>query len=120
MFTEKGYTATHKEMDESLTRDLYEQIVVGVAGGRRKTEADVRAHIDQGPLLPEAPPPRSLRAVRRGCGRRSPEDRSGRTGAHRPGTASAGGRPTSRPGRRRPVRGSGKREAFRLRRAPAD
>ncbi|OFV90390.1 MAG: signal peptide peptidase SppA [Acidobacteria bacterium RIFCSPLOWO2_12_FULL_65_11] len=54
MFTEKGYTATHKEMDESLTRDLYEQIVVGVAGGRRKTEADVRAHIDQGPLLPEA------------------------------------------------------------------
>lgn len=53
-FTEKGYTPTQKEMDESLTRDLYEQIVGGVADGRKKSAADVRALIDQGPFLPEA------------------------------------------------------------------
>src|SRR5262249_51575002 len=41
-FTEKGYTAAHKEMDQSLTRDLYEQLVRGIADGRKKTEADVR------------------------------------------------------------------------------
>ena len=47
-FTEKGYTAAHKEMDESLNRDLYEQIVRGIADGRKKNEADVRALIDEG------------------------------------------------------------------------
>ena len=51
--TEKGYTRAHKEMDESLNRDLYDQLVRGVAAGRRKSEADVRALIDQGPFLPE-------------------------------------------------------------------
>ncbi len=53
MFTEKGYTPAHKEMDESLNRDLYEQIVRGVADARKKSEADVRQLIDQGPFLPE-------------------------------------------------------------------
>ena len=43
----------HKEMDESLNRDLYEQIVRGIADGRKKNEADVRALIDEGPFLPE-------------------------------------------------------------------
>ena len=52
-FTEKGFTAAHKEMDQSLNRDLYEQIVRGIADGRKKNEADVRALIDQGPFLPE-------------------------------------------------------------------
>src|SRR4051812_19832204 len=52
-FKEKGYTAAHKEMDESMNRDLYEQIVRGIADGRRKNEVDVRALIDQGPFLPE-------------------------------------------------------------------
>src|SRR5256885_4068985 len=52
-FKEKGYTAAHKEMDESMNRDLYEQIVRGIADGRKKNEADVRALIDQGPFLPE-------------------------------------------------------------------
>ncbi len=51
--TEKGYTRAHKEMDESLNRDLYEQLVRGVAGGRKKSEDDVRKLIDQGPFLPE-------------------------------------------------------------------
>jgi protease IV len=52
-FTEKGYTPAHKEMDESLTRDLYDQLVRGIADGRKKNEADVRALFDQGPFLPE-------------------------------------------------------------------
>ena len=52
-FTEKGFTAAHKQMDESLNRDLYEQIVRGIADGRKKNEADIRALIDQGPFLPE-------------------------------------------------------------------
>src|SRR5581483_3488118 len=52
-FTEKTYTAAHKEMDESLNRDLYEQIVRGIADGRKKNEGEIRQLIDQGPFLPE-------------------------------------------------------------------
>ena len=52
-FTEKGYTAAHREMDQSLNRDLYEQIVRGIADGRKKNDADVRAAVDEGPFLPE-------------------------------------------------------------------
>lgn len=52
-FTEKGFTPAHKEMDESMNRDLYEQIVRGIADGRKKNEADVRRIIDDGPFLPE-------------------------------------------------------------------
>ncbi len=52
-FTQKGFTAAHREMDESLNRDLYEQIVRGIADGRKKSEAEIRALIDDGPLLPE-------------------------------------------------------------------
>jgi len=51
--TEKGYTKPHKEMDESLNRDLYEQIVRGIADGRRKDEAEIRTILDDGPFLPE-------------------------------------------------------------------
>src|SRR6202049_2869368 len=52
-FTQKGYTAAHKEMDQSLNVDLYEQLVRGIADGRKKDEADVRRLIDAGPFLPE-------------------------------------------------------------------
>src|SRR5262245_20726879 len=52
-FTEKSYTAPHKEMDESLTHDLYEQIVRGIADGRKQKEEDVRRRFDEGPFLPE-------------------------------------------------------------------
>ena len=40
-------------MDESLNRDLFEQIVGGIADGRKKDEAEIRRLIDQGPFLPE-------------------------------------------------------------------
>jgi protease IV len=52
-FKEKGYTAAHKEMDESMNRDLYEQIVRGIADGRNRNEAEIRRLIDDGPYLPE-------------------------------------------------------------------
>jgi len=52
-FTEKGYTDAHREMDQSLNLDLYQQIVRDIADGRKKNEADVRALIEQGPFLPE-------------------------------------------------------------------
>src|SRR3954464_811776 len=52
-FTQTGYTAAHKEMDDSLNRDLFAQIVSGIAGGRKKQEAEVRKLIDEGPFLPE-------------------------------------------------------------------
>ena len=52
-FTEKTFTAAHKEMDGALNRDLYEQIVRGIAESRKKSEEDVRRLIDQGPFLPE-------------------------------------------------------------------
>jgi protease-4 len=52
-FKEKGYTAAHKEMDESMNRDLYEQIVRGIADGRKKNEAEIRKLVDDGPFLPE-------------------------------------------------------------------
>jgi protease-4 len=52
-FKEKTYTKAHKEMDESMNRDLYEQIVRGIADGRKKNEVDIRRLIDEGPFLPE-------------------------------------------------------------------
>jgi protease-4 len=52
--TEKGFTPAHREMTESLNRDMYEQLVRGIAQSRKKTEADVRAILDQGPFVPEA------------------------------------------------------------------
>src|SRR5918994_1259324 len=51
--TEKAFTPAHREMSESLNRDMYEQLVRGIAAARKKTEADVRELFDQGPFLPE-------------------------------------------------------------------
>jgi protease IV len=51
--TEKGFTKAHREMTESLNRDMYEQLVHGIAQSRKKSEADVRALLDQGPFVPE-------------------------------------------------------------------
>jgi protease-4 len=52
-YTEKGYTPAHREMSESLNRDMYEQLVRGIAAARQKSEQDVRVLIDQGPFTPE-------------------------------------------------------------------
>ena len=51
--TEKSMTPSHREMSESLNRDMYEQLVRGFASGRKKTEDEVRRLLDQGPFAPE-------------------------------------------------------------------
>jgi protease-4 len=53
-FTETGFTPAHREMSESLNRDMYDQLVRGIAESRRMTEAEVRALIDRGPFTPRA------------------------------------------------------------------
>ena len=50
-FTQKGFTPAHREMAQSLNRDMYEQLVAGIAEGRKKSEGDVRALLDQGPFV---------------------------------------------------------------------
>jgi protease IV len=51
--TEKSFTKPHREMTESLNRDMFEQLVKGIAQSRKKSEAEVRALFDQGPFVPE-------------------------------------------------------------------
>lgn len=53
IFTEQTFTPAHREMSASLNRDQFEQLVRAVADGRKKTEAEVRTAIDEGPHLPE-------------------------------------------------------------------
>ncbi len=50
-YTQKGFTPAHREMAQSLNRDMFEQLVSGVAEGRRKSEDDVRTLFDQGPFV---------------------------------------------------------------------
>lgn len=52
-FTERTFTAAHKEMAESLNRDMYDQLVRDIAMARKKTPSEMRALIDQGPFSPE-------------------------------------------------------------------
>jgi protease-4 len=51
-YTETTMTPAHREMAESLNRDLYEQIIDGVAEGRGLVKAEVRRLVDEGPFLP--------------------------------------------------------------------
>ena len=53
-FTEKGFTPAHKEMTESLNHDAFEQLLGNIASARKKNVEEVRALIDQGPMLPDA------------------------------------------------------------------
>jgi len=48
------FTPAHREMTESLTRDMYEQLVRGIAESRRKKVEDVRTLLDDGPFLAAA------------------------------------------------------------------
>jgi protease-4 len=53
-FTEKDFTPEHREMTESLNRDLYDQLVRGIAEARKKTPEEVRRLIDEGPFTADA------------------------------------------------------------------
>ena len=52
-FTERTFTPPHREMAESLNKDLYEQLLKGLASGREKTVDEIRQLVDHGPFLPE-------------------------------------------------------------------
>jgi protease-4 len=49
--TERGFTPAHREMSESLNRDMYEQLIAGIAAGRKKPEPEIRALLDRGPFV---------------------------------------------------------------------
>src|SRR5262249_38188442 len=51
--TQKAMTPGHREMTESLNSDMYEQLVRGIALDRKKSEAEIRQLLDQGPFTPE-------------------------------------------------------------------
>ena len=51
-YTETTFTPEHREATEALARDLYEQLIDGIAEGRGMTPARVRALIDEGPFVP--------------------------------------------------------------------
>lgn len=51
-YLEKTFTPAHREMSASLNRSQYDQLVRTIADARGKSEADVRALIDQGPFQP--------------------------------------------------------------------
>ena len=51
LFTEKGFTPEHREMSASLNRDWHDELVRGIARGRKMDEAAVRKAIDGGPYL---------------------------------------------------------------------
>lgn len=50
--TETTFTPAHREMAQSLTDESYEQLVKAIADARRKSEAEVRTLLDEGPFLP--------------------------------------------------------------------
>lgn len=52
-FTERGFTPEHREMSQSLNRDMYDQLVRAIATGRNRSEDEVRRALNDGPFLPE-------------------------------------------------------------------
>lgn len=53
-YTERTYTAPHREETERFLTSLFDQVVQGVAEGRQLSEAQVRAAVDAAPLLAPA------------------------------------------------------------------
>jgi protease-4 len=51
--TERGFTPAHREMSQSLNRDMYDQLVQAIATGRSRDVAEIRRALDQGPFLPD-------------------------------------------------------------------
>lgn len=54
-YTERAYTPAHKEASQAVLKSMFEQLVAGIADGRKLAPEAVRALIDRGPFLgPEA------------------------------------------------------------------
>jgi protease-4 len=78
-FTEKSFTAAHREMTRSLNRDWYDELVRGIAKGRKISEDAARAAMDKGPYLAaDAAEGRTGRRV----GLRGPARRQGAHSGH--------------------------------------
>ena len=52
--TQRGFTDAHREMSQAINRDLYDQLVGGIADARRMPADRVRALVDEGPFTPQA------------------------------------------------------------------
>lgn len=52
-YTEAGHTPANREMSEWLNRDLYGQLIDGIAEARKMSADQVRSLVDQGPFLPQ-------------------------------------------------------------------
>jgi protease IV len=50
LFTERGFTAAHREATERLVESMMDQLVTGIAEGRKVDAAEVRALVDRAPL----------------------------------------------------------------------
>ena len=130
IYTETTFTPAHREMDEALARDFYDQLVIGIASGRGLPVADVQALIDDGPFLGDDAVARGLvdgllyedELLAAGCGRgrsgraavvcRLPADRSGDARTGRRTRRSGGVRRRRHRARRRgrPGRDGGRRQ----------
>jgi protease-4 len=52
-FVERGFTPAHRDVTRSLNRSWYDELVRAIAVSRKRTEAEIRAAIDEGPFLAE-------------------------------------------------------------------
>lgn len=52
-FTEHGFTPAHREMSRDLNHEWYEQLVRGIAEGRKKSVDEIKRAIDGGPYTAE-------------------------------------------------------------------
>jgi protease IV len=52
-FTERGFTAAHREMTASINRDWYDEIVAAISRGRKVSIDEARRLVDGGPYLAE-------------------------------------------------------------------
>jgi protease-4 len=52
-FTETGFTPAHREMSRDMNREWYEQLVAGIAEGRKRSVDEIKRAIDGGPYTAE-------------------------------------------------------------------
>lgn len=52
-YTETGFTPAHREAMQAIADSWFEQLVAGIAAGRKLSEAEVRALVNRGPFLGE-------------------------------------------------------------------
>lgn len=51
VYTEKKFTPAHREATDAIVGSMYQQMVAGIAAGRKLSVEEVKAAIDKGPIL---------------------------------------------------------------------